>query len=481
MKIINLIFVIIVGFIKISYQQRGRKGRKNEINNKIQQPKKEENIIPDINDNIQKDKNNILQTKKEKNQKTNKIEFENDINEIEKKNDNLNNTKLKNESLNNNTKLKNESLNLNFTKKKNDLRNESVNIIDEKVIEKKELKNIKINQENQSLTHKSTKNKDNKNMTNLEKNLTDNKLMNTKLNEELKENNTINFSKTEFKINEKEIEKTFTNKYNNLTTLNNTKFNESIKKLTEKKEINLTEKISKNDLINDKSKIYNEKKIEQNVSTNFNIDNKIHNLTQKTLNNNTEKLNHTFNKLQINNKTHLENKTKEDIKKNKIINNYDQKKEETININDNINYPQSFIGKYTYFIQKDINKFVSSPLDNLVIMFFGYIFMTLIITFINSFQKDNDNKSHINEEKILNAIRQIKIKGNNNNNYKNDLNTIQNFDINEKNLKEFIHLKEQLNELLDTTIKRNNKLSNENITRENICDLQTRIMSKINN
>ena len=75
----------------------------------------------------------------------------------------------------------------------------------------------------------------------------------------------------------------------------------------------------------------------------------------------------------------------------------------------------------------------------------------------------------------------IKIKGNNNNNYKNDLNTIQNFDINEKNLKEFINLKEQLNELLDITIKRNNKLSNENITRENICDLQTRIMSKINN
>ena len=33
-----------------------------------------------------KDKNNNLQTKKEKNQKTNKIEFENDINIIEKKN-----------------------------------------------------------------------------------------------------------------------------------------------------------------------------------------------------------------------------------------------------------------------------------------------------------------------------------------------------------------------------------------------------------
>ena len=554
MKLINLIFVIIAAFIKITSQQKPRRGRKNDMNTKTKQTKNEENIIPDINNNIQKEKNNNLQTKKENDQKKNKIEL-NDINIIEKKNDTINKTQIKNESLSNNIQLKNESLKLNNTQIKNEsiynslskneslnnnslikndtlnnnslikndtlninntqlkndililnnshtkndtlsinvtkkiddlllgnnqLKNASKNINEEKdrEIKKKETNNIKINQENQSQTHIFTKKKENKNMTNLENNLTDNKLINTKLNEELKENNTFNFSKREFKINEKTIEKPFINRYNNVTILNNSKFNESFKNLTENEGINLTKKFSKNDLINNQSKIYIEKN-EQKVKTNFNID-KTQNLTQKTLINNTEASNHTLNKYQINNKTHLENQ-KEDIKLNKEIYNFNQKKEEKINTNENINYPHSFIGKYTYFIQKDINKFIPSPVDNLIIMFFGYIFMTLIITFINSFQKDNDNKSNINEEKILHAIRQIKIKGNNNNISKNEINTIQNFDINEKNLKDFINLKEQLNELLDTTQKRNNKLSNENLARQNICDLQTRIMLKINN
>ena len=69
MKLINLIFVIIAAFIKITSQQKPRRGRKNDMNTKTKQTKNEENIIPDINNNIQKEKNNNLQTKKENDQK----------------------------------------------------------------------------------------------------------------------------------------------------------------------------------------------------------------------------------------------------------------------------------------------------------------------------------------------------------------------------------------------------------------------------
>ena len=310
-------------------------------------------------------------------------------------------------------------------------------------------------------------------------NVNDNNLNNTKLYKELKENNINNYTKMTIKINEKTIEKTFINNSMNLTILNNTKINESLTNLIENKVSNLTHKFP-NDLLNNKSKINIEKKkidqktIEHKTEISISIENKTDNQTKKPSINYTERLNNNINKFNNKNKTNLEN-IKEDIKINK------EKKDEERNINENFSYPQSFIGKYTYFIQKDINKFIPPPLDNLIIMCYGYIFMTLIITFINSFQENNNNNSQINEGKILHAIRQIKIKGNNNNISKNDFNITQNFDINEKNLKEFINLKMQLNELLDITQKRNNKLSNENITRENICDLQTRIMLKINN